>query len=90
MARVAADFAASDSDSNGRLNFEEYLVFMDKQKAHLIEQGQWHEPLPNHFQRSYALYNAVSGEEEGFTMAQFFQCSMVVLGHWGAVKAADA
>ena len=62
-------FNASDADGNGRLNKEEFRTLMNKVHDEARAKGQFIEPVPEHFDLTYDLYNEIAGGEEGFTYA---------------------
>ena len=52
----------------------EYTAFFEKQMEMRRESTPGYEPMPGTLERSYALYNAICGGEEGFTLDQYQAC----------------
>mmetsp|Transcript_18120 Transcript_18120/g.26385 ORF Transcript_18120/g.26385 Transcript_18120/m.26385 type:complete len:145 (-) Transcript_18120:392-826(-) len=88
MARLNADFAASDADGNGRLNQAEFLVFHEKQDDFKRAEGTFTENLPNVHERLYALCNEITGAEEGISMPEYLFCIGTFLGMFREIQAA--
>ena len=89
MARITADFQASDADGDGRLNLAEYKVYMEKQMENARELGTYVEPAAGHWDREYALYNQIVGGEEGFTFGESLALIGRTLGVVRELKAAE-
>ena len=81
-------FNECDVDGDGRLNLAEYKVL--KQKAQELQKagGRWVEPVADHDEREYALFNEVAGGEEGFTFEQQLTFSGKYMQIFNELKAA--
>ena len=82
-------FNESDADGNGRLNRQEYRTLVDKVQDEAREKGQFVEPVPEHFDITYDLFNEISGGEEGFTYQEQLSYSGKMMAMYGELKAAD-
>ena len=81
MAGLAEDWNGSDADGDGKLNLEEFLVYIEKAKAKETAAGCYVRPDPDQV-RTTAMYNVANsiGEGEGIVMMDFF----TTMGPWMA------
>jgi hypothetical protein len=79
MAEMTADWSESDADGDGKLNVEEFKVYITKAKARETTAGCYTRPDPGEA-RTTEMYNAANsiGEGEGIVMMDFF----TVMGPW--------
>ena len=79
MAGITEDWNGSDADGDGKLNLEEFLVYMTKAKAKETAAGCYVRPDPENT-RTTALYNAANSISagEGIVMMDFF----TTMGPW--------
>ena len=79
MAGLAEDWNGSDADGDGKLNLEEFKVYITKAKAREATAGCYVRPDPGDA-RTTEMYNAANsiGEGEGIVMMDFF----TVMGPW--------
>ena len=89
IARLQADFDSSDADGNGRLNAAEFKVYQEKQMANSQTVGMYVEPLEGLWDREYALYNEITGGEEGFSFGEYMGLIGRQLGVVRQLKDAD-
>ena len=62
---------ASDADGDGRLDRQEFQIFQEKQYAYSRRNGSYVPPPDGMDDRFYAVYNALTGGEEGFKLNQY-------------------
>ena len=81
MAGLGEDWNGSDADGDGKLNLDEFLVYMGKAKAKETAAGCYVRPDPDNA-RTTTLYNIANtvSEGEGIIMMEFF----TVMGPWMA------
>jgi hypothetical protein len=81
MAEINADWSESDANADGKLNLEEFIVYINKAKARETEAGCYVRADPGDA-RTTELYNAANsiGEGEGIVLMDFF----TVMGRWMA------
>ena len=78
---MAEAWNAADVDGDGKLNLEEFTVWVTQSKAKEREAGVYSRPDdPAIFAKTYNLVNAIS-EGEGIVMNEFF----MFMGPWMAV-----
>ena len=82
-------FNESDADGNGRLDRQEFRTLMDKVHEEARAKGQYVEPVPEHFDLTYDLYNEIAGGDEGFTYADQLSYSGKMMAMYGQIKAED-
>ena len=89
LTKFAEMFQAADADGNGRLDRAEFAVLMEKVHEEAKAKGQFVEPIPEHQDRIYELYNEIAGGEEGFTYENQLAFSGKMMAMYGELKAAD-
>ena len=86
MAKMGEDFAAADSNSDGKLVLAEFVVFMGKMQAREEAKGGYWDAAQN-LEEQYNLHNR-QAEGDGITMQDFMGSMGVWMGVWGAKRAA--
>ena len=83
---MATEWTASDANSDGKLDLEEFRTFVGMRNAYMQSKGMWWNP-DNQTEPMYALYNRQS-EGEGITMLDFKKSMGIWVAKFGACKAA--
>lgn len=79
MANFTEDWNSSDANNDGKLNLEEFRVWMGKAKAREQAEGQYTRPDdPDRVERMYEMTNAINAAEDGAVLMDFF----TLMGPW--------
>ena len=89
MAEIASDFASCDTDGDSRLNLEEYRAFLAAAKARADAKGQWYSRPDTYAEDTYALYNGMNPECDGFTHEQWMSYMGKFMAIYREIAAAD-
>ena len=89
MAEIASDFASCDTDGDSRLNLEEYRAFLAAAKARADAKGQWYSRPATYAEDTYALYNGMNPECDGFTHEQWMSYMGKFMAIYREIAAAD-
>ena len=89
MQEIADDFQASDANGDGRLDLEEYRVFLLKAKERAAAKNQWYSRPETYADDTYALYNGMDSQQEGFTFQEWQAYMGKFMAIYREIAAAD-
>ena len=89
MASLNAMFAAADANGDGRLDREEYRVFVQALIDDSKAQGTFAEIRADHGDRTWEVYNGINTAEEGFSFAEWLGAAGKFMAFYKEHKAAD-
>ena len=81
-------YEAADADKDGRLNPEEYKVWIASMRAKQAERGEWGDTRESSEQRYYELCDMVTPDQPGISLADFKVIMGVSMGKHQELKAA--
>ena len=71
MAEMSESFVASDADGDGRLNLEEWKVWIGGLRAKQAERGEFGDNREGNTEKWYAINNKIDPSQEGIALADF-------------------
>ena len=89
MQEIADDFQASDANGDGRLDLEEYRAFLLKAKERAAAKNQWYSRPETYADDTYALYNGMDSQQEGFTFQEWQAYMGKFMAIYREIAAAD-
>ena len=81
-------YDAADADKDGRLNPEEYKVWIASMRAKQAERGEWGDTRESSENRYYELCNMVTPDQPGISLSDFKVIMGASMGKHMELKAA--
>uniref|UniRef100_A0A7S3I5K6 EF-hand domain-containing protein n=1 Tax=Favella ehrenbergii TaxID=182087 RepID=A0A7S3I5K6_9SPIT len=88
MTQLDQDFAACDTNGDGRLDADEHKAFYGRMIERAQAESRYCKTYEGQLDDIYDMYNSIDETHEGYSMADFMICKDVAEKYWFEMKGA--